>query len=259
MLRLSLVATLLLLTVPGLHAQTGTPPSPTFDVASLKASKPTPPFSIDLGNTLNGKVTLTNVTLSDCLKFAFNVRNDSQISGPDWIKSRSDLFTIVGQAPPDTPKDQLRLMTRTLLVERFRLAFHREQRELPFLALVVDKKGLKLHESQSGADTSSSNVRSGRIVANVSMGTLAAFLARFTQSNVVDLTELKGAYEVHLEWIPENLNAPKSSDSTQPDDPAAGSSIFSALTDQLGLRLESRKGPIDVVVIEHAEHTPLGN
>src|SRR5580693_7034560 len=181
-------AVLLLAVATALPAQT-----PAFDVASLKSVQPVPPYSIDLGNSSRGKLTLTNVTLSDCLKFAFNIRNDSQISGPEWIRSRSDLFTIVGQAPADTPRDQLRLMTQTLLAERFGLVLHHEPKELPYEALVVDRKGLKVHESKNGADTSSANVRSGKIEANVTMATLALFLARFTRTNVLDLTELKGA------------------------------------------------------------------
>jgi uncharacterized protein (TIGR03435 family) len=225
-----------------------------FEIASLKSVRPAPPYPIDLGNTAHGKVTLTNVTLSDCLKFAYNIRNEAQISGPEWIRSRTELFSVIGQAAPDTPKDELRLMTQQLLAERFQLVLRREQKELSYLALVVDRKGLRLRESAKGADAASSGVRSGKISANLAMSTLAVLLARFTRNTVVDLTGLKGAYEVNLEWAPEDLTALKTA-----EEAAAGASIFAALQEQCGLRLESRKGPMDVIVVEHAEHTPLGN
>src|SRR5579863_8259624 len=106
---------------------------PAFDVASLKAVQPVPPYPIDLGNTAHGKVTLTNVTLSECLRFAFKIYNDAQIAGPDWIKSRSALFDIVGQAPADTARDELRKMALTLLNDRFQLKIHREPRQLQYL------------------------------------------------------------------------------------------------------------------------------
>jgi uncharacterized protein (TIGR03435 family) len=224
---------------------------PAFDVASLKPAEPTPPYQIDLGNSNHGKVTLTNVTLSECLRYAFKVYNDAQIAGPDWIKSRSALFTMVGQAPPDTPKDDLRRMTLTLLNERFQLALHHEQRQLPYLALIVDKKGSKLPLTKEGVDHSGSVVRPGKIIANsLSITALVVLLARTTDIPVIDETALKGSYDVRLEWTPDRV-------SEQPAD--SGPSLYAAITEQLGLKLEARKGPLDVVVIDHAERTPREN
>jgi uncharacterized protein (TIGR03435 family) len=105
---------------------------PVFDVASLKQAPPPVdgPLAINLGNAVHGTVTLTNATLSECLRYAFDIHDDAQISGPEWIKQKSTLFDIVAKAPPGTPTDQLRLMARALLIERFKLALHSEQREL---------------------------------------------------------------------------------------------------------------------------------
>jgi uncharacterized protein (TIGR03435 family) len=139
---------------PNVRAQTDVTEPASFDVASLKPVQPSPPYPVDLGNSLHGKVTLTNVTLTECLRFAFKINNDSQIAGPDWIKSRDVLFAIVGQAPPETPKDKLRLMTLKLLTDRFKLELHHEQRELAYFALVIDKKGPKLREAKEGGDDS---------------------------------------------------------------------------------------------------------
>src|SRR5712692_7114928 len=155
---------------PSLNAQ-----SPAFDVASLKpAPPPSGRISVDLGNTSHGRVTLANVTLSECLRFAFKIYTDAQISGPDWIKDHRVLFDIVGQAPPDTPRDDLRLMTLGLLTERFMLELRHEPRQLSYLALVVDKNGPKMHESKDDSSASGQIVRAGRITyQHVSSLTLA--------------------------------------------------------------------------------------
>jgi len=226
---------------------------PSFDVASLKAVEPTPPYSIDLGNTAHGKLTLTNVTLADCLKFAYKIYNDAQIAGPDWIKSRTTLFSIVAQAPPETSRDEIRAMTQTLLTARFQLALRHEQREMPYLALVVDKKGARLQPAKEGADNAGSEVRAGRIIANnLTTTALAVFLARQMKMPVINRTELSGSYDIHLEWTPESLNEPSA-------DVATGPSIYDAIAQQLGLCLEARKGPLEVIVLDHAERTPAGN
>jgi uncharacterized protein (TIGR03435 family) len=245
MLRAGLTAILL---AAALRAQ------PVFDVASLKpVPAPIGRYSIDLGNAAHGKVTLSNVTLSECLRFAFKIYNDEQIAGPDWIKDKRVLFEIIGQAPPETPRDQLRLMTLALLTERFQLALHHESRELSYLALVPDKKGIKMHESKDGAATQT--VKPGRIVyQHVSPLTLSVLLSRFTDLAILDQTGITTQYDVDLEWTPDNRKSPA------PDgDDSAAPSLFSAVREQLGLRLEARKGPLDVVVVDRATRTPLGN
>lgn len=166
--------------------------------ASLKPAQPIPPYPIDLGNIVNGKVTLTNVTLTECLRFAFKINNDNQIVGPDWMQSRDALFDIVAKAPPETTRDTARLMMLNFLMERFQLKLHHEQRELPYLALVVDKRGSKLRGASDTADAAA-------------------------------------------------ITAP------------AGPTMFDAVEEQLGLKLETRKGPMDVIVIDHAGKTPIAN
>src|ERR1700722_10268134 len=119
------------------------PARPQFDVASLKPGQPIPgdKIYINLGSFSHGTLTLTNTSLADCLKYAFNLTNNDQLAGPDWIKSKLVRFDIVAKAPPDTPLDQIRLMLQSLLTERFQLALHHEQRELSYVALVIGKKG----------------------------------------------------------------------------------------------------------------------
>ena len=93
---------------------------------------------------------LTNATLSECLQFAYGIVSEAQIAGPDWIKSRDVRFDIVAKTPPDTPRDQARLMMQNLLIERLKLSLHHEPREMPFLALVVSKDGPKLPPAKMG-------------------------------------------------------------------------------------------------------------
>jgi uncharacterized protein (TIGR03435 family) len=243
-----------------LRGQVSNPPveAAAFDAASLKpAPPPSGRITVDLGNSSHGRLTVTNVTLSECLRFAFKIYTDDQIVGLDWIKDHNVLFNIVAQAPPDTPRDMLRRMAVTLLTERFQLALRRDTRELRYLALIVDKDGLKMHETKGDAPASAEIVRPGRIVyRHVSGQALAVILTRFTQQPIVDMTNLKGQYDVDLQWAPDTANASPSTDTA---DMSGAPSLFAAVREQLGLRLEARKGPMEVVVVDHANRVPIGN
>ncbi len=248
---------------PGSHAQSSSLPEkqPVFDVASLKpVPAPSGRYSVDLGNSSHGRLTLTNVTLSECLRFAFKLYTDAQIAGPDWIKDHHVLFNIVGQAPPDTPRDELRRMTLNLLKERFQLELHHEPRRLSYLALIVDKNGPKMHESKDDSSASREIVRRGQILyQHVSALTLAVLLTRFTEQPILDMTGLKGLYDVQLEWTPDNPKPSGPSSAVAEAGDADTPSLFAAVREQLGLKLESRKGPLDVVVIDHVEKVPIAN
>src|SRR4029077_10877811 len=127
----AVVAALAMLAVISPRALRGQSSNPdiekAFDVASLKAAPPpSGRITVDLGNSSHGRLTLTNVTLGECLRFAFKIYTDDQIAGPDWIKDHRILFNIVAQAPPDTSRDNLRRMALTLLTERFHLTLHHE-------------------------------------------------------------------------------------------------------------------------------------
>src|ERR1035437_6331982 len=107
-------------------------PAPAFDAATVKMGGPVEGdlIYINTGRILNGVVTLANATLSDCLKFAYSLTTDEQISGPDWINQKVVRFEVTGKAPPETPPDQLMRMLQALLKERFQLTMHTEQREM---------------------------------------------------------------------------------------------------------------------------------
>jgi uncharacterized protein (TIGR03435 family) len=226
---------------------------PQFDVATVKQSPPPAgdSYNINLGTIRNGKVTLTNTTLSDCIRFAYGLVSEDQISGPDWIKFKEIRFDIIAQAPPDTPGEELLRMLQALLAERFKLALHHEQRERSFLALAVGKGGSKLRPANSDLGVAPGPMILGRIVSNhMSMFSLAALLSRFERQTVVDMTGLTGLFDLDLQWTSERIGAP-----TTDEKP----SIYTAVQKQLGLKLEARKGPLDVLVVDFAQRVPGDN
>jgi uncharacterized protein (TIGR03435 family) len=255
----SAVCVLITILPQQLHPQN--PESRAFEVATVRSSPPPPTdlININLGNFRSGRLTFTNASLGDCLKYAYDIVSDDQIAGPDWIKSKAVRFDIVAQAPPDTPLPQVQAMLRSLLADRLKVALHHENKNLSYLALVTAKNGPKIHEAQ--IDSSSQPKTSamlGRIVSSqMPMQRLAMLLSRFERLTVIDQTGLSGDYEVKLEWTHQPTgNVLPTSDAT---DAAVGPSIFTALQEQLGLRLESRHGSVDVLVIDHAEQTPTEN
>jgi uncharacterized protein (TIGR03435 family) len=230
-------------------------PSPEFEVASVKPvdnSKLGNAISMNLGTVRREEVTFGNATLGDCIRFAFSMASDAQVVGPDWIKSKRNLFDIVAKGAPGSSRRQLQAMMQTLLVERFKLATHREQKELSHYALVVSKSGLKIHPVQELPDGFQGTTYGGRIDSILPMFTLAYLLSRFeTERPIIDETGLSGMYQVKLQWTRQQLQ------NAEPDVP--GPSLFTALDEQLGLKLEARKGPVEILVVESAEKIPAEN
>jgi uncharacterized protein (TIGR03435 family) len=226
-----------------------------FEVATVRKSPPPEgdTININLGNFRNGRLTFANASLSDCLKYAYNIASDAQLAGPDWIKSKDVRFDIVAQPPANTPREQLPPMLQTLLADRLKLVLHHEQRVLPFLALVQGKNGPKFHEAKADAAPDTGFTVGGRIVRNqISMQMLALLLSRFERQTVLDMTGLRGFFEVRLEWTPDDGRTPAAADT-------GGPSLYTAVQEQLGLKLEPRKGPVEVLVVESAEKVPIEN
>ena len=232
------------------HAQS----RPQFEVASVKPGAPVPfgdNININLGTVRNGMLTLTNATLNDCLRFAYEITSDQQIAGPDWMHDKSQRYDIVAKALPETPRTEMLNMLQALLTERFQIRMHREPRELSYYAFVPAKKGVKIEPSkEGGAGPNERNVGGHITRRQITMTMLATLLARFELHGIVlDQTGLKGTYSVDLEWTPANA----------PVDATPGPSLFTAVQEQLGLKLEARKGPVDVMVIDSALKVPVEN
>lgn len=225
-------------------ARTQSPARLEFDVASIKANtsengrssiRPTPT-----------ELFVENASLRKCVALAYNVSEDrdSAISAPDWLNF--ERYDIAAKFPAGTPLDQVRVMLQNLLADRFKLNLHRESREVPIYALVVAKSGPKLRESAPGAQGSigmSQGHLSGKGVPIAALADRLSGPVFQLGRPVLDRTGIAGLYDFSLDWTPD--------DSTP--------SVFTALQEQLGLRLEAQKGPVEVLVVDSMERKPTAN
>jgi uncharacterized protein (TIGR03435 family) len=224
---------------------------PEFEVASVKPNK-----SGQRGGRLNteaGHLTITNLNLRTCIKAAFGLQ-DYQLSG-GAASVEDEPYDIVAKADGAVGDDQLLLMLRRLLADRFKLRYHRETKEMQGFGLLAGKNGPKLHEVQPAGKGWSRNGVGSIEGQEVSMARLAEILAGRLGQPVLDLTAIKGVFDLKLNWTPDPAmarNPTENKESPAVSDPS-GPSIFSALQEQLGLRLEARKVPTDIVVIDHVE------
>jgi uncharacterized protein (TIGR03435 family) len=216
---------------------------PAFEVASVKRD-------VSGGNgggtrvSRGGIFSASNSTLQALIRYAYGVK-DYQIQGPGWMGT--ERYDIEAKARSDRSSRDIELMLQGLLGERFGLKIRREVRQMPVYALVVANGGSKLPESKP-ADSSAVTSSNHSIVANkVSVKTLATLLAGQMDRPVLDSTGIEGTFDVSLEWTADS------------DGAAGGASVFSALTEQLGLRLESQSGPVEIILVDHAEKVPTEN
>jgi uncharacterized protein (TIGR03435 family) len=207
--------------------------------------------------------TATGVTLKFLIAEAYHVRAYQIPGGPGWIGTeRWDLRAKVEGIEGRLQRDQFDTMFRTLLEDRFQLKVHIDTKEMPVYALVVGKNGSKLiaHTASPSSPAGTSNSGRGSLtVEKEGTARLANLLSLQLGRTVIDKTGLKGEYDFKLEWAyeqgqggPEAFGLPPDSPRTPPVE-ANGPSIFTAVQEQLGLRLESQKGPVEILVIDHAE------
>jgi uncharacterized protein (TIGR03435 family) len=228
-------------------AQTNSPARPEFELSSVKPSHSEQRRSgVD---TSPGKLTVRNVWLKMIVQMAYGVK-EYQISGPAWLKS--ERYDISAKAASLLPDDKMMPMLQTLLEDRFKLALHRETKELPVYVLLAGKNGTKLREAKGNGPSPDIKERgSGHLAAHrMSMPQFANYLAARMDRPVLDLTDLKGHFEITLDWTSNDMAA---TDST------ASPSIFTAVQEKLGLRLEARKAPSEILVIDHVEKVPTEN
>lgn len=262
------------------------------------------------------RVDIGSMSLADLIPFAFGVKA-YQVSGPDWMNQNR--FDILAKMPEGATKDQVPQMLQALLVDRFKLVVHRENREHPIYALIIGKNGSKLKESPPEAEPPPTDPKStvlinapegqvrmggdakGVTVSGGAMGNMritpgqngtmhlestntklpafADLLTRFVDRPVVDMTELKGSYTIGLDLsLAELRNVAKAAGIGVPgagldagrggrggtngpggdaSDPG-GNTVFESVQ-QLGLKLDPRKAPVDTIVVDHIEKTPSEN
>jgi uncharacterized protein (TIGR03435 family) len=251
-----------------------------FDVVSVKPANPDPRgYTVGCkgGPGTDDPVTFrcTNMSFTNLLARAFQVRYD-QVQGPDWLKSQ--MFEINARVPANTNADQFRAMLQSMLIDRFQLKVHREKKEMTVFALVVAKGGPKFKEHADESKTSEGSYGDAPAPSGLSVdkdgypdvgkagmaftrgkgawaaqkaqiGALAGMITGQVGRTVNDETGLKGEYDFKLHWMSESL-------ARQDEN---GITIMQALQDQLGLRLESRKGTEEFLVVDHIEKVPTDN
>ncbi|MGD0497348.1 MAG: TIGR03435 family protein [Bryobacteraceae bacterium] len=260
--------------------QTAAPP-PAFEVASIKPAAPQPMgrMTIRMGGD-PGRVDYENVSLRDVLARAYDLKR-YQISGPVWLDT--ERYDIVAKVPDGVPKGQVPAMLQALLTERFQMKAHRETKDLPVYALTVGKNGPKLEKAEDAAATGgppggrmmvSTDASSGASMEaqGATLGALSDMLSNMLDRPVVDMTGIQGNYNIKLKMSMDDMAGmkrdmamagpgavvrPGGDDNPAPDSTPAPS-LFTAVQ-QLGLKLESRKAPVEFLVVDRAEKTPTEN
>ncbi|MGA7234701.1 MAG: TIGR03435 family protein [Bryobacteraceae bacterium] len=220
-----------------------TPAALQFEVAAIK---PASPEEIQAGSsgcyTGHGRARCTDVTLKRCIVGAYHAGPGQIVGGPSWIDS--DRFHIEAKAAEAVGDDaELDAMMKALLAERFHLTLHRETRNLQALVLEAAKNGPKLEKAPGGEAVTDSS-QGLLTLKNTTMDGLAERLARVTELPVVNHTAIDGVFNMKLVWTPEGEN---------PKGPGSPPSLFTAIQEQLGLRLQSQKTQVEVLVVDHAE------
>ena len=234
---------------------------PAFEVASIKPD-PIPLQNISIGKP-GGRLVARGIFTRFLIALAYDVREFQVLDGPSWITREQ--YSIDAK-PGDNPKDpifsvyltkrqkeddEFKLRIQSLLADRFQLRIHKETRETQVYSLVVAKNGPKFKESRfNESDAEKGRLPGLKMRPNELAGTsveirlLAETLSRQLGRNVIDKTGLNGEYDFDLRWAPEVGDG---------DSPPDGPSVFTAVQEQLGLKLESSKAPVDAIVIDHIE------
>lgn len=228
---------------------------PSFEIASIKLAAPMTggPLAAlreDI-NSSQGRLNMRNATLATCIRWAYKL-NVYEIEGPDWMTQ--ERFDIAAKPENAATEEQLRLMLRTLLAQRFKLEAHRESKTTSGYALAAGSDTSKLHAAEGGGEGSMTGA--GLIFEGHKMplSRLADIVSSALKAPVRDATGLDGFYDFKLDMRPYLTGR-------QPGDPPIDfvSVATSALRDELGLKLEGRKVQLDVLVVDRVEKAPTEN
>ncbi len=206
-----------------------------FEAATVKPNDPAKNQGATWGFSYTGNSLRLIGTLQALIRYAYDVEDPQITGGPPWIDR--DIYEINAKSSTTAAPAQLKQMLQSLLAERFQLAIHRETRQLTIYSLVVAKGGSKLHPPDDGVTSASWGATSLR--GAMDMTSFAAHLTSSLHRTVVDHTGLAGNWKLDMHWAAE--------------DSTTEASLFTAIQEQLGLKLESTKGPVPVLVIDRAE------
>ena len=234
--------------------------APHFEVASVKVSVAGPDGKGGNESIVAhpGSLTMRRVRLRACIRWAYDLK-EYQVAGlnwmgsPGWLGSDVARYEIEAKAAAGTTVAELRLMLRALLAERFAVRVHRETREVPAYLLTVYKQGPDLKASEDSSGESTPGVRGGVLsLTKTSMAEFAEWLSGPMGAPVVDATKLQGRFDLSINEAP-YLPA---SGATREDSQYA---FVKAIQEQLGLKLEKRSTPIEMLIVDSADKTPTGN
>jgi len=279
-------ALLILIGAFALAAQT------TFEVASVHPSAPPNGGRIRVGCQGGpgrgdpGRMTCNNADLLMLVTMAYDLRR-YQVSAPDWMST--ERYDITATVPEGATKEQAAVMLQKLLAERFKMAIHRGKKEMPVYQVVVGKNGPKLKEAEDLPPEAPGqplppgppkldangfpmlppgrrsinmmmNGKARMVSSGMTMEQFANFLSNQVDRPVTDGTGLKGKYDISIYWATDRMlpMGPNPSGEARPETDN-GPNIFAAVQEQLGLRLEGKKGAVEVLVVDHAEKVPVEN
>jgi uncharacterized protein (TIGR03435 family) len=230
--------------------------APAFEAASIKPnSSGRPGGGISL---YPARIKIINSSLKFCVQVAWNVKDFQVSGGANWMDTEH--FDIDAVAANPITRAESRTMLQALLTDRFGLTIHREMQEKPGYAMVAAKNGPKLQPPIDDPSIMFSRTPSGDMTLkapNVSMTDLAGALSSALGKTVVDQTVIEGKFNISLQWTPDYTIEPRMNKSREPipappPDATPGPSIFTAVQETLGLKLESKKVPVEVIVIDRA-------
>jgi uncharacterized protein (TIGR03435 family) len=236
--------------------------TPSFDVASIRENTSHDQHTHNsIYNTWsNSRFTATNVPLKMLLQFSFDIPESRILGLPTWVdsttfdieaKSDASVDEQMGKLAPDQARQQKLAMLQALLAERFKLVTHTETRELPIFNLVVAKGGPNFKPSdKNGTTIDSGNMRIHVQGGDDTIELLARELSQAVGRIVIDKTGIAGRYDLTLRWTPDSVPTPMLNGAPDPNPPP---DIFTAVQEQLGLKLEPAKGAVPVLVIDHIE------
>jgi uncharacterized protein (TIGR03435 family) len=225
---------------------------PAFEVASIKPNK-----SGTTAGTLNmaperGSFVATNAVALTLVMTAYNMWADRITGFPAWLAT--ERLDVEAKADHPVSRDEMLRMLQTLLADRFKLSVRSETKEIAIYALVVAKGGPKLRDANGGSNLGGRGPKGEILFRNISMPFFALGLAKGgVDRPIIDKTGLAGNYDFELLFTPESIRAPRREEEGPAVYPTDGPSIFSALEEQLGLKLEPQKGPIEFLNIVHVE------
>jgi bla regulator protein blaR1 len=245
---------------------------PKFEIATIKPSDPQTRLSVLFAP--GGRLVINHATVRFLIKIAYDVGDDQITGGPTWVNSKR--FDV--EAKPEVPfggdphnmttderrvfQEQVRLRLQSLLADRFKLVLHTQSKDVPIYALTLDKNGPRMELTLSPSVPNDIHGGRGEVVAtSASMETLARFLGEQSGRPVIDMTGLKDNYKFQLEWTPDSgqtLGAPDATSNAAAVVDTTGTSLFTAVQQQLGLKLQARKAPADLLTIDSAD-VPLQN